>query len=69
MTDPREEAPSPTEARRAAVVAAYRAGHSLRRIAALAGRTPQAIHGILRRAGEPMRPRGGNQGSHSRHAK
>jgi IS30 family transposase len=56
------------EKRRADVIAMYEAGFTLRHIAAAIGRRHQTVHGILRRAGITLRPRGGNSGSHSRHA-
>lgn len=55
--------------RREAIRAMYEQGKSLRAISTEVGVTFQAVHQILRRMGVPMRPRGGNQGSHSRHAK
>lgn len=58
--------PDPNTARRFTVCAMYDAGLSLRQIAAALGITYQAVHQILVRSGVPRRPRGGNQGSHSR---
>ena len=57
------------DARRAKIQAMYAAGKSIRQIATELQCTFQNIHGILARLGVPRRPRGGNQGSHSRHRK
>jgi IS30 family transposase len=45
----------------------YEEGMSLRMISEQVGKTRQAIQQLLVRMGVPRRPRGGNQGSHSRH--
>lgn len=60
---------SPRAERRARLLAMYQSGMTLRQIAAAMGVSFQAIHETLRRAGARFRPRGGNNGSHSRHAK
>lgn len=57
---------NPNEARREAVRAMYEAGMSIRTIALRVGTTYQAVHSLLQRIGVPLRPRGGNTGSHSR---
>lgn len=56
----------PNKARRDAVAAMYKAGMSIRVIATRVGTTYQAVHSLLQRMGVPLRPRGGNTGSHSR---
>lgn len=61
--------PKPNKERRALVASMYRAGMSVRQIAAECGVTFQAVHGMLHRIGMTMRKPGGNQGSHSRHRK
>jgi DNA invertase Pin-like site-specific DNA recombinase len=58
--------PQNTE-RRTQVREMYARGLSLRAIAKELGCTHQAVHELLARMGIPRRPRGGNQGSHSRH--
>jgi transposase len=45
----------------------YAQGYSLRQIAVRMGITYQAVHYLLNRQEVAMRPRGGNQGAHSRH--
>lgn len=55
--------------RRQRVRELYEQGHSLRDVAQMVGTTFQAVHGMLRRMGVPIRPNGGNTGSHSRHRK
>ena len=59
----------PNQERRALVKQLYESGLSVRQIAAQTGRTFQAIQSMLSRMGVPRRPRGGNQGPHSRHRK
>lgn len=54
-------------ARRQQAAALYRAGLTLRAIAAQMGVSYQAVHKLLVKAGVERRPRGGNTGSHSRH--
>ena len=56
----------PNHERRAQVLALYDQGLSLRAIAKQIGCSHQAVHVMLVRMGVPRRPRGGNQGSHSR---
>jgi IS30 family transposase len=58
---------SQNDAYRQTVRTLYEEGMSLRMIAEQVGRTRQAIQQLLVRMGVPRRPRGGNQGSHSRH--
>jgi transposase len=57
------------ERRRASVQRLYTEGMTLRAIAKRYGVSYQAIHIMLCRMGVPRRPRGGNQGSHSRRRK
>lgn len=45
----------------------YAQGYALRQIAVRMGITHQAVHYLLKQQDVPMRPRGGNQGAHSRH--
>lgn len=59
----------PNEARRTAVASLYQTGMSLRDVATVIGVSYQAVHSMLQRANVPLRGRGGNQGSHSRHRK
>lgn len=59
----------PNYERRAQVKALYESGLSVRQIAAQVGVTFQAVQSMLARMGVPRRPRGGNQGPHSRHKK
>lgn len=59
----------PNFERRAQVKALYESGLSVRQIAAQVGVTFQAVQSMLARMGVPRRPRGGNQGPHSRHKK
>jgi transposase-like protein len=59
----------PNLARREKVIDMYDSGMSMRAVAAAMGVSHQAIHRMLWRAGHPRRMRGGNTGSHSRHAK
>lgn len=54
-------------ARRAHAKELYEQGLPLRQIALRMGVTYQAVHYLLKRQEVPMRPRGGNQGAHSRH--
>lgn len=51
------------------IVARYEAGASQAEVARQFKVTRQAICQILKRAGVETRPRGGNQGGHSRHRK
>lgn len=71
MTTKRKAYPSQRReaqaARRQLAIAFYESGLSLRAIAIRMNISWQAVHAILRRAGVPMRTRGGNQGAHSRH--
>jgi transposase len=53
--------------RRALVVRLYQSGHTTRQIAERLGISYQAVHQMLQRLDVPLRPRGGNMGSHSRH--
>lgn len=55
--------------RRALVVSLYQSGHTTRQIAERLGISYQAVHQMLQRLEIPLRPRGGNMGSHSRHRK
>lgn len=57
------------EARRHKVRELYLSGRSIRSIAEELRCTFQNVHGMLMRLGIPRRPRGGNQGGHSRHKK
>lgn len=57
----------PNVERRRLVASLYKAGLSLRQIAAQTGVTYQAVYQMLVRQGITMRPPGGNQGGHSRH--
>jgi hypothetical protein len=59
----------PNHERRAQVKALYESGLSVRQIAPKLGVTFQAVQSMLVRMGVPRRPRGGNQGPHSRHKK
>lgn len=59
----------PNLERRAQVKALYESGLSVRQISAQVGVTFQAVQSMLARMGVPRRPRGGNQGPHSRHRK
>lgn len=59
----------PNLARREKVIDMYDSGMTMRAVAAVMGVSHQAIHRMLWRAGHPRRMRGGNTGSHSRHAK
>lgn len=59
----------PNEERRQAVATLYQSGLSIHAVAELIGVSPQAVHSMLQRMGVQLRPRGGNQGSHSRHRK
>jgi len=52
--------------RRRQIKRLYATGLTLRQIGAALGVTYQAVHSMLERMGVPRRPRGGNQGSHSR---
>jgi transposase len=76
MTDtkPRKKhAPYPDQhkaaraARRAHAQELYAQGYSLRQIAVRMGITYQAVHYLLKVQSVALRPRGGNQGAHSRH--
>lgn len=59
----------PNLERREQVKTLYESGLSVRQIAAQIGVTFQAVQSMLARMGVPRRPRGGNQGPHSRHKK
>jgi transposase-like protein len=59
----------PDTTKREKVIDMYDSGLTMREIAAKMGVSHQAIHQMLWRAGHPRRMRGGNTGSHSRHAK
>ena len=59
----------PNWPKRDKVIDLYDSGLSMRAVAAEMGVSHQAIHRMLWRAGHPRRMRGGNTGSHSRHAK
>jgi len=59
----------PNVAKREKVIELYDSGLTMRAVAAIMGVSHQAIHRMLWRAGHPRRIRGGNTGSHSRHAK
>jgi transposase len=59
--------PAARAARRAHAKELYDQGYALRQIAVRMGITYQAVHYLLKRQDVPMRPRGGNQGAHSRH--
>jgi transposase-like protein len=59
----------PNLAKREKVIDMYDSGMTMRAVAAVMGVSHQAIHRMLWRAGHPRRMRGGNTGSHSRHAK
>lgn len=60
---------APNEDRRQAVAALYQSGMSIRAVGELVGVSPQAVHSMLERMNIERRPRGGNQGGHSRHAR
>lgn len=49
------------------VAALYAEGHSLAVLAERFGVSKEAVRQCLHRLKVPMRPRGGNQGPHSRH--
>ncbi|MGA0134227.1 MAG: helix-turn-helix domain-containing protein [Opitutales bacterium] len=57
------------EKRRTQIRRLYAAGLTLRQIGAALDVTYQAVHSMLERMGVPRRPRGGNQGAHSRRRK
>lgn len=59
----------PNEARRERVIQLYQMGLSMRDVAREVNVTFQAVHSMLVRAGVYRRPRGGNSGTHSRHAR
>jgi transposase-like protein len=59
----------PNLAKREKVIDLYDSGMTMRAVAVVMGVSHQAIHRMLWRAGHPRRMRGGNTGSHSRHAK
>ena len=59
----------PDLAKREEVATLYASGLSIRQIAEKLGKSFQAIQSMLVRMGIPRRPRGGNQGPHSRHRK
>ena len=59
----------PNIERRQAVATLYQSGLSIHGVSELIGVSPQAVHSMLQRMGITLRPRGGNQGSHSRHRK
>lgn len=58
--------PYPDLARRAMVCDLYFNGMTIRQIATAVDVSYQAIHKLLTDAGVPLRPRGGNTGTHSR---
>ena len=58
--------PYPDLARRTMVCELYFGGMTIRQIAAAVEVSYQAIHKLLKEAGVPLRPRGGNTGTHSR---
>ena len=58
--------PYPDLARRAMVCDLYFNGMTIRQIATAVNVSYQAIHKLLKDAGVPLRPRGGNTGPHSR---
>lgn len=57
----------PDLARRELVGSMYQSGMTLRDVAARIGVSYQAVYQLLKRSGIPVRPRGGNTGTHSRH--
>jgi len=59
----------PNTEKRERVIDMYDSGMTMRQIAAKIGVSHQAVHQMLWRAGHPRRMRGGNTGTHSRHAK
>ena len=59
----------PNEDRRGVARMLYQSGLSLRQVAEKMGITFQAAHGLLKRSGVVMRPKGGHTGSHSRQKK
>lgn len=59
----------PDLVKREKVATLYASGLSIRQIAEKLGKSFQAIQSMLVRMGIPRRPRGGNQGPHSRHRK
>jgi transposase len=59
----------PDLVKREEVATLYASGMSIRQIAEKLGKSFQAIQSMLVRMGIPRRPRGGNQGPHSRHRK
>jgi hypothetical protein len=61
--------PKPNVVRRERVRALYLAGYSLNAVALQLNVTRQAVQSLLVRMGVPRRPRGGNQGTHSRQRK
>lgn len=60
---------TPDMERRQIVVGLYEKGLPAAAVAAQVGITRQAVLRMLKRAGVTRRPRGGNTGGHSRHAK
>ena len=67
--EPKHFGNRPNLAKREQVIELYDSGMSMRAVAAVMGVSHQAIHRMLWRSGHPRRMRGGNTGSHSRHAK
>lgn len=59
----------PDLARRELVGSMYQSGMTLREVGKSLGISYQAVYSLLKRAGIPVRPRGGSTGSHSRHRK
>lgn len=59
----------PNDEKRQIAAMLYRSGLSLRDCGERMGITFQAVYGLLKRHGVPLRDRGGNRGSHSRHKK
>lgn len=57
----------PNEAKRQKVADLYLSGLTVREVAREVGVTFQAVHSMLVRMGVSLRPRGGNNGPHSRH--
>lgn len=58
---------TPNDERRQRVADLYLSGLTVREVAREVGVTFQAVHSMLVRMGIGLRPRGGNQGAHSRH--
>ncbi len=55
--------------RKSMIASLYIQGWTTRQIAAKVGISYQAVHAMLQRLNIPLRPRGGNMGSHSRRKK